>query len=378
MADSEASNADGRAVLDFSSKLKLGIQGLKSAFAAEEPTTEARNPEARSRAEGKEAVSSSSWTSWAERARMMVQEKVAYDPVPQDTGSQASNHGGDPDVERGEGLEKFAAWATSMAGKVQLKVAVAAGEARQGLEKAAEKAKSVDPKGWQSEVAKGLSRVTEQAEKAGQVFSEKGKAAQQLAKDIGGKSQQKLAEAKALGAAGAAKAKEKATAAAGIAKEKLSAAGSNISGLGALALSPAKLAQFMGIFFAGIFLISISFSFLPVMVIAPQKFSLLFAFGSITLLSSFAVLKGPQAFLSGMTQKAQLPFTIAFVVGLVGTFVATIILKSFILTAIFGLMQAAALLYFLASYVPGGKAVLNFCGRGCSKAARTMLCRAVQ
>lgn len=99
-----------------------------------------------------------------------------------------------------------------------------------------------------------------------------------------------------------------------------------------------------------------SFSFLPVMVIAPQKFALLFAFGSMTMLGSFTLLMGPKAFLQGMARKEQLPFSVAYSVGLIGTLVATLILRSFLLTGICGLLQAVGLLYFVASYVPGGKA----------------------
>uniref|UniRef100_A0A7S2MY55 Vesicle transport protein n=1 Tax=Alexandrium andersonii TaxID=327968 RepID=A0A7S2MY55_9DINO len=99
---------------------------------------------------------------------------------------------------------------------------------------------------------------------------------------------------------------------------------------------------------------------------------MLFAFGSMTLLSSFAILKGPQAFGESLIQREKLPFSGAYVVGLVGTLVATIVMRSYILTAVFGLIQAVALLYFLASYVPGGQALLNFCGRCSGRAARAV------
>merc|ERR1711920_939344 len=118
-----------------------------------------------------------------------------------------------------------------------------------------------------------------------------------------------------------------------------------------------------------------SFSFLPMLPIAPQKFSLLFAFGSMTLMGSFALLKGPTSFLSGLMQREKLPFSAAYAIGLVGTLVATIVMRSFILTAVFGLVQAVALLYFLASYVPGGQALLNFCGRLGSRVARKVCLR---
>merc|ERR1712003_32803 len=98
-----------------------------------------------------------------------------------------------------------------------------------------------------------------------------------------------------------------------------------------------------------------------------------------TLLSSFAILKGPKSFASGLLQREKRIFSAAYIVGLVGTLVATIGMRSFILTAVFGIVQAIALLYFLASYVPGGKACLNFCGKlGSKVAARLCPCRSAR
>merc|ERR1712187_794859 len=127
-------------------------------------------------------------------------------------------------------------------------------------------------------------------------------------------------------------------------------------------MDPATLGQFAAIFVVGTMLISASFSFLPMLPISPQKFSLLFAFGSMTMLSSFAILKGPQEFFKDLTQREKLPFSGGYAVGLVGTLVATIVLRSYLLTAFFGIVQAIALLYFVASYVPGGQTILNMCG----------------
>merc|ERR1712217_732579 len=159
----------------------------------------------------------------------------------------------------------------------------------------------------------------------------------------------------------------------GSAKGALANAGSSMSGLGALAMSPTKLAQFGGLFFLGFFLLSLSFSFLPILVIAPQKFALLFALGSMTILGSVSVLKGPQAFVMQLMQRDKLLFSISYVVGLVGTLVATLVMRSYLLTAFFGVLQAVALLYFLASYVPGGKAALNFISPGCSRITKSVV-----
>ncbi|CAE6913608.1 SFT2 [Symbiodinium natans] len=299
--------------------------------------------------------SAKTWFSvWTEKARKAFAEKVTYDPVPKDERTPTSE---EIDEEKGEG----GAWAniSKAASRFGKQVASAAEEAKQNIEKAAEKAKTADltqqVQGWQSEVAKGFGAAADRACQAREVFAERGKVASQLAKDLGSKAATKAGEAKVQAASKAREAKDKAASVAGAAKDKLAQAGEGLKGLGSLALSPAKLAQFGGLFFVGVFLISLSFSFLPVMVIAPQKFALLFAFGSMTMLGSFMLLKGPQAFLSGMARREQLPFSIAYGVGLVGTLIATIILRSFILTGICGLLQAVGLLYFVASYVPGGK-----------------------
>ncbi|CAE7941028.1 sft2, partial [Symbiodinium sp. KB8] len=286
--------------------------------------------------------SAKTWTPWfsmwTEKARKAFAEKVTYDPVPKDERTPTTE---DVDEEKGEG----GAWAniSKAASRIGKQVASAAEEAKQNIEKAAEKAKTTDltqqVQGWQSEVAKGFGAAADRACQAREVFAERGKVASQLAKDLGSKAANKATEAKVQAASKAREAKDKAASVAGAAKDKLAQAGEGLKGLGSLALSPAKLAQFAGIFFVGVFLISLSFSFLPVMVIAPQKFALLFAFGSMTMLGSFMFLKGPQAFLSGMARREQLPFSIAYGVGLVGTLISTIILRNFLLTGICGLLQ---------------------------------------
>mmetsp|Transcript_111 Transcript_111/g.315 ORF Transcript_111/g.315 Transcript_111/m.315 type:complete len:380 (-) Transcript_111:123-1262(-) len=329
--------------------------------------------------------SSSSWGSWAEKTRKSVVEKArkaAYEVIPQASTPDAPSASEPEALEQGEAQPDIASWAKKAAMKMKKQVAEATKETRQGVASHLEKAKSVEwgeqAKNLQGGFSRSLGKVADGANQVTSGLSEKGKKAQQMAKDIQGKSQQRLSEAKAAGAAKAQQAKQKAAAAAGSVKAAaVAGAGkvsSGISGLSALALSPAKLAQFGGVFFVGVFLISMSVSFLPMLPVAPQKFALLFAFGSMTLLSSFAILKGPKAFGESLIQRKKLPFSVAYVVGLVGTLAATIVMKSYMLTAVFGVLQAISLLYFLASYVPGGQALLNFCGRLGGRAARAV-CR---
>lgn len=375
MASSPQSSNEGGAAGPLAN-FRWGLKGLRASIVSATAVVDPSSAEASTSASSSASANgeapggsggSGSWAGWAGRARKLVADKareVAYDMVPQ----KDANSPNQSDIERGEGqLGQLGKWVQATAKSVQQQVAQTAtqvGERAKSLE-LAEQAKAL-----QSEVSKGFGRVAEGASSAGAAISEKGKAAKEkldAAKAIGA---EKAKQAKALGVEKAKQAKEKAAAAAAGAKGALSQAGQSLSGLTALTLSPAKLAQFGGVFLVGMFLISMSFSFLPVFVVAPQKFALLFAFGSMAMLSSLAILKGPQSFLSAIKQKKQLPFTVSYIVGLVGTLVATIGLRSFLLTAVFGVIQAVALLYFLASFVPGGKALLNFCGRCCSKLAR--------
>jgi len=288
------------------------------------------------------------------------------------------------DVEQGEASSDTAAnpsasWqslAKSTAKTFKKQASKKLEQAQKNIDKAAEKVQNAEI--WSEANAaaekakKNLSGAAKSATHAGSALAgsatEKAKAAQSAARELQAKGQENLGHAKEAAAAKAKQAKEKAGNVAGAAKNKLAKAGSGLGGLAALTMSPALLAKFGGLFFLGTLLITLSFSFLPMLPVAPQKFALLFAFGSMTMLSSFAVLKGPKSFFEGLMERSKLPFSLAYVIGLVGTVVATIVMKSYLLTAVFGVMQAVGLLYFVASHVPGGKACLNFIGRGCGKA----------
>jgi len=328
-----------------------------------------------------EAGSGNTWGAWANNTRKMVAAKareVAYEVVPQADGatdSSSSSSRQPSDVEKGEGgqfdFSVVGNWAKTAAKNVQRSASNVANGAK-SLE-IGEQANN-----WRSQVSTGFGQIAENASSASAGLSEKAKLVQGSLKDVQSKGAAKFSDAKTMAAARAEEAKRLAAKGASGAKGALSSAGQSLQGLAALTTSPAKLAQFGGVFFVGIFLITMSFSFLPMLVVSPQKFALLFAFGSMTLLSSFAILKGPQAFLTSLIARDKLPFSGAYVIGLVGTLVATIGMRSFILTAVFGIIQAFALLYFLASYVPGGQVILNMCGKCCSKGARAVSGRLIR
>lgn len=307
-----------------------------------------------------------------------------------------------PDAETGEDASSgWTSWAKEAAERVKSHATEAAGQAQLNLSQGIEIAKNVSgdwgekAKGVRTNISSGLDRVTDGATSATSSFHEKvtqgveslkyidlSDQAKSLprqfsrgfeslahsASSAGASVQGKLGESQVVQ-----KAREKSTAAAGAARGALSIASDRVSSVATLATSPMKLMQFAAVFMVGVFLIMLSCNFLPILLIAPQKFALLFTCGSMVMLSSFAVLTGPQAFAIQLAQKDKLTFSGAYGVSLIGTLWATLFMRSYILTTLFAIVQAFALLYFLASYVPGGTTCLNAMGRLGRRSVRTVI-----
>ncbi|KAF8936338.1 SFT2-domain-containing protein [Dissophora ornata] len=110
------------------------------------------------------------------------------------------------------------------------------------------------------------------------------------------------------------------------------------------------VACFMIAFFVG----------LPMFVISPSKFATSFTLGSILLMTSFALLKGPMAHLKALTSRERLPFTGAYVGSMVFTLYASLVANSFILTIIGTVVEILALVYYFTSYSPFSGRQLRF------------------
>lgn len=104
----------------------------------------------------------------------------------------------------------------------------------------------------------------------------------------------------------------------------------------------------------GMFFMFLAFLFLPMVVFAPQKFTLLFTLGCICWIAGLAMLQGPGTLVQAMIQKERLPFSLGYVGSLIGTLWATLIAHSYVLTVFCALCQIAALVAFIVSYFPGG------------------------
>lgn len=133
---------------------------------------------------------------------------------------------------------------------------------------------------------------------------------------------------------------------------------------------------FFGCASLGIALIGLSFMFLPMIVLFPQKFALLFTLGSLSLLTSLSILRGHTAFIKHLMSWNRVPFSSTYILSMLGTLWASLVRRSYLLTIAFSSVQVCALAYFLVSYIPGGKRALTMSFNMCWRVSKgCVLCR---
>jgi len=132
-----------------------------------------------------------------------------------------------------------------------------------------------------------------------------------------------------------------------------------------------RIIGFMTSLVLGMICFGLAVSFLPMLLINPRKFSLLFSLGSAFTLSSFSFLWGPYNHLVHLLSRERLPFTSIYVSSLILTLYFAMGLQSAILTPIAACAQVVALVWFVVSYIPGGQTGLRFMTKMCSGFCRS-------
>ena len=105
------------------------------------------------------------------------------------------------------------------------------------------------------------------------------------------------------------------------------------------------------IFFALGFFVGI-----PLLTVRPQKFALSFTFGSITFMSSFAILKGPYEHFSSMMAYDRIHFTVVYLGSMMFTLYLTFTVggaQGYLLVLGSSLLQLLALFWYLVTFLPG-------------------------
>ncbi|KAL4443703.1 hypothetical protein ABPG75_011440 [Micractinium tetrahymenae] len=124
-------------------------------------------------------------------------------------------------------------------------------------------------------------------------------------------------------------------------------------------------------FFLGsgvLFLAMAFFLFLPMIILAPAKFAMTFSIGSALLIASLGALKGWKAMFGHLLSKERLPFAGAYFGSLLATLYVSLVMHSYLFSLLFCAAQLVTLVYYVASYFPGGTAgaqsVIGLAGRG--------------
>merc|ERR1719498_2047148 len=105
--------------------------------------------------------------------------------------------------------------------------------------------------------------------------------------------------------------------------------------------------------------------FLPIIVLAPQKFALLYTLGSLCIMASFSILRGHSAFIKYLLSRSRALFSTTYVASMLGTLWASLVYRSQLLTVLFAVVQVVSLSWFPVSYIPGGRRILSlFTGMG--------------
>ncbi|CAO3646825.1 unnamed protein product [Cunninghamella blakesleeana] len=111
----------------------------------------------------------------------------------------------------------------------------------------------------------------------------------------------------------------------------------------------------------GILCFFLAFSFFLVIIpISPGKFAATFTLGSILILVSIALLRGPWSHIKHMMSMERLPFTVTYVGSMVLTLYMSLGLRNYILTIVFSILQMIALAWYVGSYIPGGVSTLRY------------------
>ena len=109
------------------------------------------------------------------------------------------------------------------------------------------------------------------------------------------------------------------------------------------------------VFITGIIIIILSLFFLPLILITPKKFALLFALGTFVSLSSFIFYYGTIQFFELLFNKDRVCFTVVYLTGFFGClFFPTFFGKNYFIILAFSGLEMISTLFFILTFLPGG------------------------
>uniref|UniRef100_UPI00358F7998 vesicle transport protein SFT2C isoform X1 n=1 Tax=Myxine glutinosa TaxID=7769 RepID=UPI00358F7998 len=121
-----------------------------------------------------------------------------------------------------------------------------------------------------------------------------------------------------------------------------------------------RILGFVGCLVMASFCFTLAGLYAPFILLKARKFALLYSLGSVFVISSFSLLWGPVNHMRHLCSSQRLPFTSAYFGSMFLTLYAALWVKSTALTAVGAVVQIIALLWYIASYIPGGQTGLHF------------------
>uniref|UniRef100_F1L114 Vesicle transport protein n=1 Tax=Ascaris suum TaxID=6253 RepID=F1L114_ASCSU len=121
-----------------------------------------------------------------------------------------------------------------------------------------------------------------------------------------------------------------------------------------------RIVAFFMALFGAFFCFGMAVVMLPLIVIQARKFAALNTLGSVMLISSFGFLWGPMNYVKHMLSQERRYVTAAYLSTVIATLYTSVWLQSTVVTIIFAVLQAIALIWYVLSYAPGGERGLRF------------------
>ncbi|CAH2085170.1 unnamed protein product [Euphydryas editha] len=114
--------------------------------------------------------------------------------------------------------------------------------------------------------------------------------------------------------------------------------------------------------FLGILCFTLSFFYIPLLLLKARKFALLFSLGSLFFLLSFSFLYGPWSHVKSLFSKERALTTSLYLFTLIATLYCALHLQSTPLTVICAVGQVLALMWMMLGSIPGGSSGARFFG----------------
>ncbi len=118
--------------------------------------------------------------------------------------------------------------------------------------------------------------------------------------------------------------------------------------------------SFFIIFAVGLIFLMISFIFLPMIILFPQKFVSLFSIGSIIILFSFVFVYGTINYIGMLFEGKRSIYTFIYLASISFGFYFSFFNSNYLFCLISAVIQVIMLMIFVLSFIPGGESGISF------------------